>query len=247
MKEFYTPLDEAKEEIWRRWNDKELQRKVIDFLGDVPEAFCNEPRAVLFRHIMTSNVEYLHFHDLAGKTNLKPLGCEYLEDKFCTRNADKVALGKLPFLDGNNGNRGSALHYRKIIDLMASENKRFAEIKTLWGESLVGFHHKLLMSVPSFEIYDASSWYKSRGKSAQESYKYFLSLFICNGILFETFVTDKHEAKFASEVVYPSFEKVESLFGLKPLIVSLIPEDRITDIYWWCYPDCVRKEVEKHV
>lgn len=29
----YTPLSVAKEEIWKRWNDQELKKKVEDFLG----------------------------------------------------------------------------------------------------------------------------------------------------------------------------------------------------------------------
>ena len=33
IKEIYTPLSVAKEEIWRRWNDPVLRKKVEDFLG----------------------------------------------------------------------------------------------------------------------------------------------------------------------------------------------------------------------
>lgn len=38
IKDIYTPLSVAEKEVWRRWNDKELRKKVEDFLGgDVPE------------------------------------------------------------------------------------------------------------------------------------------------------------------------------------------------------------------
>ena len=38
IKDIYTPLSVAKKEIWRRWNDKELRKKVENFLGgDLPE------------------------------------------------------------------------------------------------------------------------------------------------------------------------------------------------------------------
>jgi hypothetical protein len=38
LENFYTPLSEAKREIWRRWNDKALRKKVEEFLdGDVPK------------------------------------------------------------------------------------------------------------------------------------------------------------------------------------------------------------------
>ena len=41
----YTSLEEAKEEVWRRWNDKELRAKVEESLGgDVPEVFRDEPK-----------------------------------------------------------------------------------------------------------------------------------------------------------------------------------------------------------
>ena len=34
----YTPLEEAKKEIWRRWNDKELRKKIDDFSkNDIPD------------------------------------------------------------------------------------------------------------------------------------------------------------------------------------------------------------------
>ena len=40
IKDIYTPLSVAKKEIWRRWNDKELRKKVEKFLGgDIPEVF----------------------------------------------------------------------------------------------------------------------------------------------------------------------------------------------------------------
>ncbi len=59
VEKIYTPLSVAKEEIWRRWNDKELRKKVEDFLGgDIPEVFKKEPRATIFRYIATPNLEF---------------------------------------------------------------------------------------------------------------------------------------------------------------------------------------------
>jgi len=244
MSEIYTPLEEAKEEIWRRWNDKGLQDKVEKYIEEVPEIFKKEPRSVLVRNITTPNMDFFHFLNVAGQVNLKPLCHEYLEDKFVTINHDKFALCKMPF-QCRDKNGKTRINYRRIINFDKAENKKFSEIKTSWGENIIDFHHRIVrLYAPEVDIFDLSSWYKCNGKKASEYYQYFLAFFICNGILFENFVTDKHEAKFACEVVYPSFKKVEKLFGLKPLIVPLIPEDRITDIYWWCYPDCIRKEIE---
>ncbi len=76
VNKIYTPLSVAKEEIWRRWNDKALRKKVEDFLGvNLPEPFKNEPRAVMLRYIATPNFEasffigwinfwFLHLHSL---------------------------------------------------------------------------------------------------------------------------------------------------------------------------------------
>ncbi len=33
IKDIYTPLSVAKKEIWRRWNDKELRKKVEAYFG----------------------------------------------------------------------------------------------------------------------------------------------------------------------------------------------------------------------
>ena len=46
---YYFSLDEAREEIKKRWADEDLRRKVEEELGDkfIPE-FKNEPRGVAF-------------------------------------------------------------------------------------------------------------------------------------------------------------------------------------------------------
>ena len=35
-KEIYTSLEEAKEEVWKRWEDQKLKEKVVEFMGDIP-------------------------------------------------------------------------------------------------------------------------------------------------------------------------------------------------------------------
>jgi len=75
------------------------------------------------------------------------------------------------------------------------------------------------------------------------SYSYLLALFVSHGVLFEDFVTDGSEARFTKEIMLPAFEKVQASFGLKPLIVSLVPD--LADEYWWCYPECIEAEVAK--
>jgi hypothetical protein len=49
----YSTLEEAKEEIWRRWNDASLREKAAEFLGEVPEALRNGPCAVILFYTYT--------------------------------------------------------------------------------------------------------------------------------------------------------------------------------------------------
>ncbi|MDD2766265.1 MAG: hypothetical protein PHH40_00690 [Candidatus Moranbacteria bacterium] len=228
----YTNLDEAKAEIQRRWKDEELKKKVLEYLGDIPEFFCDEPRAILHRHITSPNIEFQQFIDHSRDFGLKPLGLEYTNDIFLTRNHDKLGLGKLPFISDNKKN----VHYRKVIDLMGSEKKKFADIQTLWGENLIDFHHNLLRNA-SFDIEtaDLSYWYGRHGDNALNRYEKLLAFFVAHGVLFENFITDEKELAFAETVVCPAIEKITSLFGVKPLIVPVFALDQEMEDSWWCY------------
>jgi hypothetical protein len=37
--DLYTTVEEAREEIWKRWNDENLRKEVEQFLGEIPEVF----------------------------------------------------------------------------------------------------------------------------------------------------------------------------------------------------------------
>ncbi|MFZ3138658.1 MAG: hypothetical protein WA126_14845 [Thermodesulfovibrionales bacterium] len=245
--DIYTPLGEAKEEIWRRWNDTVLQKKVSEYLGEMPAVFQNEPRAVLDRTVISPNYEFSHFLDFVRHSNLKPLGWEYQEDKFCSKNPDKLGLAKMPFFHKRN-KKGEAIYsYGTIIDCTFADGKQFSRIKTLWGERLIDCHHRLLtLHSPEIEIADGSRWYSSNGRCASKYYLYFLALFVCHGVLFENFITnEKEEGGFSRAVVMPAFEQVTNHFAVKPLIVQLLPSDKASDQYWRSYPEWVEKEVER--
>jgi len=157
----YTSLEEAKKEIWRRWNNAQLRKSVEDFIENVPVVFGCEPRACLARFVASPNKEYKIFLNLAKQVELKPVGWEYLHDKFCTINHDKLYLGKMIFLTDEKlpGTTIECCH--RIIDFGETENAPIEAIKTKWGESLVDFHHRLLIIAGlSIELSDASSWYK---------------------------------------------------------------------------------------
>ena len=249
INDIYTSLEDAKEEIWKRWNNLPLRRQVKEFLGKIPEVL-NEPKACLWRYIMTPNAEYNHFVETASQVNLKPLGWEYLEDKFVTINKDKLGLGKISISRGKNKNGDKMFIQRKIIDIKKHDGKKFSEIKALWGESFVDFHHRILKSVFSeIELFDSSSWLMSKGQNSKDYYNCFLSLFVCHGILFENYLKDGYEKEFTDEIIYPAIEKIKKIFGIKPLIVQLLPQDgegsKDWYRYWTSYPEFVEKEIER--
>ncbi|EKE15763.1 MAG: hypothetical protein ACD_11C00106G0003 [uncultured bacterium] len=236
VNDIYTPLSVAKEEIWRRWNDKELRKKVEDFLGgEFPKIFKEKPKAALFRFIATPNFEFRHFFDFAKISSLDPIYIEFLEDKFCTRNQDKVCLGKITISDGKNKKK------IKIIDLQNNDNKNFSNIKTFNGGSLVGFHHDIFAKFyEDVEKFDISS-FKTNGENARDVYVKFFSLFLCNGILFENYIKkdNNYEKKFIEDVVSPAFHYVLEKFKIKPLIVPLLPIEDEDQEDWMWYPSQV--------
>lgn len=245
--EIYTTIEAAREEIWKRWNDTALRKEVAAFVGDVPSALRNEPRAWLGRYIATPDNEFFHFLELAAHVKLNPLAIEFLEDRFYRKNDDKICLAKIRFAHGENkADRYRNVHFLKIIDHKKNHMRKFTDIQTLWGEPFITFHHRLLtLYAPRVEVFDASAWFHSHGCTAKDFYPYLLALFVSHGVLFENFVTDGSESSFTEEIMLPAFEEIQSCFGLKPLIVPLVPD--LADEYWWCYPEFIEREVLKYV
>ena len=63
-----------------------------------------------------------------------------------------------------------------------------------------------------------------------------ISLFVCDGILFENFHSDGHESEFTRRIIRPAFAEVEERYGVRPLIVPLLPITWERDPYWSWYP-----------
>ena len=239
--EIYTPLDVAKNEILHRWKDHNLRKRVEDYLGgEVPAPFENEPRAVLSRSLITPNREFFCFIDLATEAQLKPLGLQGVEDKYCTKNYDKVSLGKLSFYEeskgGNAQTADSPKHATRIIDSMSSEGKRICDIDTFWGESLTDFHCRMLsLYGAECETFDDFKWFSDRGRrnNPLQYYNYFLAFFLSHGILFDNFHAKGKEEAFTKNVVMKSFKRVYETFQLKPLIVPLVPVQHETHLSYW--------------
>ena len=145
----------AKDEIMKRWGDNTLEVKVNEFLGgDIPRPLVGGYRAVLFRQVFSPNHEFLRFMKLVKTLGLEPLFLEYHDDKFTSMNPIKHCLGKLKFQQDIAKNPTLRIKSRKIIDFNGSQGKRMKEVKTVWDQSLIGFHHELLASViPNYKNY----------------------------------------------------------------------------------------------
>jgi hypothetical protein len=239
LENFYTPLAEAKKEIQRRRRDKELRKKVEDFLGgDVPGIFKKEPKAIFARHVISLNYELCHFLKVCKCAEMDYSFIEYTKDRFSSKNNSKYHLCRLLFHDGKSKNGDKKISGLRIANITEADGKILDSLQTNWNEKLVDFHHRLFnIAIPDIKnrIFDVSFWEKRRGKSIQEFYKYYLSLFIRNGILFENFLLNEEEADFTKRVAVPTFNKIEEYFGIKPLIVRMLPKSTEEELFWFQY------------
>ena len=241
LQSIYTPLEVARREIWKRWNDRKLRQRIEAFSeSKLPEFLRGGPKAILARNIASPNMELIHFFDLAESSALTPVVMEYALDEFTPRNQEKYFLGKLFFFGGWGRKGGARLKAARVIDFNAAHGKKLAEIKTHWGEALPDFHHRILSRVlPGAEksAIDMSQWLRDNGAKASTFYLDYLSFFICHAVLFENFVLQYEEQIFTRQVVIPTILQLESHLGVKPLIVPLCPFANEDDPYWKYYPE----------
>ncbi len=247
----YTPLDEAIEELKLRRNDSALSKKISEIIkGKIPKPVVNGPVSVLFRQVATPNYETRRFVSIVKK--IEGMGIvfwEYYQDKFTSNNEWKHSLGKLKFYNGMGKKHGMKVDRVSIIDFNSFVGKKISEVKTLWNQSIVSFHHdffkKTYGNIGGGKFYDASSWFAFQGSSAENYYTPFLSLFIKDGILFENFMLDTKELSFTRDIFLPAFFEVIRLTGKKPLIVALEQPDTETNEFWLCHPGSGRGFVDR--
>lgn len=245
----YTQLDTAVEELRARQSDPKLKAYVDALLTHgLPEPIKDRLAIVLFRHIATPNYEVMRFLNAADSlTDYKPLVLEYTKDKFNNRNEWKFSLAKLRFHKGMNKAGEPIIEYKNIIDINDANNKPLREVTTVFGTSLVDFHHGLLQKhFPHFTdaAYDLSEWLHAYGHTAREYYKYFLAIFLQNGILFENFLVDGKEAGFTEEIILPALAELRAESGYKPLIVPLEPTTIEGDAFWLSHPYDRKKDID---
>lgn len=235
MLDIYSSLDEARFELARRWQTKELRSEIEKELGRLFLPECrHQPRAFLFWQLLTPGNGFVFFVQAARYVGGLPFVAECLGDTFTRSNKEKQGWGRLRAIDGQR---------KVMIDLLSFQSnnkKKINEVVTYTGESMVDFHHQLLdVNGYRIEHRDLTDWLNAIGTPADYYYPYLLH-FITHGVLFENFQTDEDESenRFTQAVVLPALQKVEERFGLKPLIVRLYPENQTDeeDFYWWCYP-----------
>lgn len=246
----YSSPEQAINELKKRKKNKELAKKILFILhGNIPEPLKEEPKAILFRQLATPNYELRRFVSIADALNLKPLFWEYHNDKFVPKNEVKYYLGMMAFARGRGKKGGLIRDYSGVIDFNSSNGKKMSDIKTVWGEDLISFHHSLFSTtyrkMPIDCFFDASDWLNNNGSTAIDYYKAYLTLFISHGILFENVMLDTKELNFTKDIFLPAFIEVEKMTGFKPLIVALEPTDIETDEFWMCHPHQSKKVVDK--
>lgn len=243
----YTPMSDALRLLADRRNDPELVAKIRSLLHDsIPDVLeKNTNCAVHFRQVATPNQENKYFVSLSLDHGLQPVFFEFIEDKFTSNNEYKHSLGQLRVHNGINKNGDYKRELVTIVDFNKYNGKKLKEVVTLWEEPLMDFHKRLFNiygeQKDGMIFYDASEWFKENGGSALGYYENFFLLFICNGILFENFLTLGTEGEFSKKIVLPAIEKVYNLTGLKPLIVPIPPMDIEEDEHWISYDPHIKE------
>lgn len=246
----YTPLDQAIQELSTRAEDLALQKMVADTLSQrLPDLFQDKKIGILFRQLATPNYEMRRFVSILDAIEgIVPVFWEYYSDKFTSNNEYKHSLGKLHYFLGKGKKGGVKIDTQNIIDFNKYNGEKISDVKTLWGQSLVSFHHELFEKeygkVETTSFFDASKWFAGSGGSAKEYYTNFITLFVKNGILFENFMLDEKELSFTTEVFLPAFIEVWQKTGKKPLIVALEPTDIEGDKFWICHTPEVHTVVQ---
>ncbi len=243
----YTPIEKVEGYLMERDSDSELGLYIDKKLNNVgvPSIVSDRKIAFLSRSLITPNFETHHFLGIVQEnTNLKPLFWEYSDDEFRPNvNKTKYFIAKLYFYSGIDRKGGDRVRGINILDFNVSNSKKLSEVNTLWGQSLVDFHHELtLRTMPDIIrngelFFDATTWYHSSGGGVDVYYKNLLILFLKHGVLFENFLlNDTEEHSFIKNIFLPAFIQVYKETGFKPLICMLTKKEDESKDYWMYYP-----------
>lgn len=249
--DIYTSLGELSHELDRRVNDSGLRKLVEDRLeSNILNVFGDSPRAVLARSIFTPNREFEYFFDVAESLQLNPLLLEY-DGKFVAKNVEKYYLCRL-FCMRHVGKKGGVLYKtHPIVNFNDNEGKYLSQVHTKRGDSLVEFHHELLASAypgTSHDLVSITDWFNRTRSNGEHYYFDFLSMFIRNGVLFDNYIAeDKEERVFIRQRLLSSFKAVTSFYGVRPLIVPLLPIETESMTPWFSYSPRIAEIVDRVV
>jgi hypothetical protein len=257
----YLPLADAITELKRRETLPDIDTYLATLLPfGVPAVMREKKSVAIFRHIATPNYEIRRFVALADLIRvsmhaetgieLHPLILEFLDDKFTNRNEWKYSLGRLYLYKGTDKKNAPIFESIYAVDFNTSNSKPIATLKTLWGQSLVDFHHELFASVfPSMRdsVFDLSGWLRKNGDDAKTYYKFFLSLFLKHGVLLENFLLDGTEGSFTKDIILPTLFEIERECGFKPLIVALESTEIEHSRFWLSHPCEETKQMLKKI
>ncbi len=232
----YFSLDEAREEIKKRWNDLELKKRIEEELGsDFITFFKDSPKAISWKAILVPDNSFIFYLSSSAYLNVKPVFCEHLKDKFTSINDEKKNLGRL-FLSENNVNK-----IFDICDIKNNENLLIENVMLRNGLKLTSFYDSLFeFSKYSCSRVDISEWAHKLGSSKDYYYKFLLH-YVCHGVLFELFFnedSDANEMSFTNKIIIPKILEIKNKFGLEPIIIKPYPENqsKTEDFYWWSFP-----------
>lgn len=247
MKEgdIYVSLAEARALSKERWANAALRKDVENRLtGHLLHDFETHPRAVLWRSLPSPDNGFTFFIQAAHWIGLEPFLPSYIQDKFVTVNDEKRGLARL-CLTTDDGMKVNV----DILDWQKSEGLPIDEIYICSRQALAEFHLGLF-DIAGYVVdhRDRSEWFKIR-KPAYNYYYYYLQHFIAHGVLFEAVLEgeDARHDEFTRSVIYPNLDRIQSEYGLKPLIVQLYPPNQTPeeDFYWFSYPPHVNDYLVK--
>lgn len=245
----YTRLCDIENEIKKRRDDIELKDKLENFWGENKPNFIKaDTRLVISKPLITPNIEFKYFIDLAREFDREVSLFEYLNGKFVGINDEKKHLGKMYFYHGKGKKHGNIINKINILDFSSQEGKTLKDVALSNGKKIKDFHREMLENKfpnTQLDIQDISEWF-DKTKNIDEYYVFYLSLFLRDFVLFENFIfDDKEESKFTLKRFMPSFEKVEKIFGYKPLIVPLLPHEEEKSKTWFYYDGDVEEYVRR--
>lgn len=179
---------------------------------------------ILARQVATARYEDLLFKKQAQQAGLTPMWLENTRDLFTSKSSYKRTLLQPMFCAGRHG-RGLKLRKQTLADPNKWQNQPLAEIaQGAVVETLHAHQARILGQVLRI---DGGAWAQalSQGKGARGYYRYYLSLFLAHGVLFEDYDSGESDqsglSNFKEQIFAPAQAELKQRFGAAPLIVPL--------------------------